>query len=284
MGKLSLKSTVFSIARVLMIFGCLPLAFAEKAPRQSSKNNNDFTQSREAFEIEKATGIYSAAGAKDKLPKNKDALTSLQLQARVYREEGLAQQRAGNLLEAKGLYLKSLQLDPFYAEAFNDLGVTYEALESPEQAEECYLKSIRIDPGYLSPYTNLASLYETRRDLKNAAYYWKKRAQLGNPDDPWTQKARRRLEDLRLVLKDKSSDPQEENILDLTKYVAIKKSIMRYDDRALARNYFDKAKLYYRQNDCVTALKFAVDAQLLDPQNKEIEEYIEKLQTRLLSK
>ncbi|MCX5713558.1 MAG: tetratricopeptide repeat protein [Candidatus Omnitrophica bacterium] len=257
--------------------------FAEEDSHQAA--NNNFTQSREAFDIEKSPDVYSSASlVDDKTQKNNNRLTTFQSQARIYRNDGLTQQRAGNLSEAMSLYLKALQLDPFYAVAYNDLGVIYEAQGLYDQAEECYLKSSRIDPGYLSPYSNLASLYEAKRDLKNAAYYWKKRAQMGTSDDIWTQKAKRRLEDLRLVLKDKSTDASEENVIDLTKYVAIKKSIMRYDDHALARNYFDKAKLYYKKGDCVSSLKFAVDAQLLDPENKEIDEFVEKLQTRLLSR
>jgi tetratricopeptide (TPR) repeat protein len=270
MGKSSLKSTIINLARIFFIFSCLSFVFAEDNPQAAAKQK-DLTD-------------LDVANLRDEPSGKNEKLTSLQAQARVYRNEGIKMQRSGNLSEAMSLYLKAVQLDPFYAVAFNDLGVIYEANGLLDQAEEAYLRSTRIDPNYLSPYSNLASLYEAKRDLRNAAYYWKKRAELGDPQDIWTQKARRRLEDLRLVLKDKHADPEEENIIDLNKYTAIKKSILRYDDRALARNYFDKAKVSYKKNDHLTALKYAVDAQLLDPKNKEIDAFIEKLQTRLLSK
>ncbi|MCX5697681.1 MAG: tetratricopeptide repeat protein [Candidatus Omnitrophica bacterium] len=284
MGPSSLKKTISVLTFVFIAFGCLPLVFAGENS-DTTVNDKNLAQSREAFDIEKYPDLYASANLEnEKSRSDKEKLTTLQTQARVYRNEGLQQQRAGNNLEAMGLYLKAVQLDPFYAVVYNDLGVVYEANGLLDRAEESYLKSTRIDPGYLSPYSNLASLYEAKRDLKNAAYYWKKRAQMGDPDDIWTQKARRRLEDLRLVLKDNNPGPSEENIIDLTKYVAIKKSIMRYDDHALARDYFDKAKTYFKKSDYVTALKYAVDALLLDPENKEIDEFVEKLQTRLLSK
>ncbi len=284
MGSFSLKKTIIVLTRLLVVFGCLPLVFAGENSDTTISDKN-FAQSREAFDIEKNLDAYSSSSLENaKSPSAKNKLTALQVQARIYRNDGLQQQRAGNNLEAMGLYSKAIQLDPFYAVAYNDLGVVNEANGLLDRAEVCYLKSTRIDPGYLSPYSNLASLYEAKRDLKNAAYYWKKRAQMGDPDDIWTQKARRRLEDLRLVLKDKNPGPSEENIIELTKYVAIKKSIMRYDDHALARNYFDKAKVYFKKNDYAPALKYAVDALLLDPENKEIDEFVEKLQTRLLSR
>ena len=56
------------------------------------------------------------------------------------------------------------------------------------------------------------------------------------------------------------------------------------DDKALAQSIFKKANLSYQKGDCAQALKLAVDAMQLDPSNTEIEEFINKLQVRLLSK
>jgi hypothetical protein len=60
--------------------------------------------------------------------------------------------------------------------------------------------------------------------------------------------------------------------------------VLKYDEKALAKMYFDNAKTSYQRDDYVAAMKLASDAHLLDPSNKSIIEFIEKLQTRLLSR
>ena len=209
----------------------------------------------------------------------------LQIQARKYREAGLENQRVGNLPEAMSLYQKAIVVDPGYAVAYNDLGVIYESTGSPERAEESYLKSIKIDPTYLSAYANLALFYENQRNLEKAAFYWDKRAELGLPDDPWTQKAASRLKDIRMALSDKPiSDEREKQVLGLMKDVVVYKSVINKDDNALAQDHFQKAKLSYKKGDLATAIKEALDAQNLDQDNPEIEAFIEKAELRVLSR
>jgi len=133
----------------------------------------------------------------------------LHLQAVQYRQAGLEKQRVGNFAEAMSLYQKAIIVDPGYAVAYNDLGVIYEAMGFPERAEESYLKSLKIDPAYLSVYTNLALFYEKQHDLEKAVFYWGKRAQIGSPDDPWTQKAASRFQDIRMS-KQPVSEQREE--------------------------------------------------------------------------
>lgn len=133
-------------------------------------------------------------GGNSAAKENSDGLC---LQARQYRESGLESQRQGNLAEAISYYQKAAIMNPGYAAVYNDLGVVYEAQGFMERAKENYLKSIAVDPGYLSAYTNLAFFYENQLDLKNAEFYWDKRVQLGSSDDPWTQEAVCRLENIR---------------------------------------------------------------------------------------
>ncbi|MFA5145449.1 MAG: tetratricopeptide repeat protein [Candidatus Omnitrophota bacterium] len=219
-------------------------------------------------------------------PQEERDLSRLQKEARLYRAQGLELQHLGNIDDAFTLYQKAVELDPSYAIAFNDLGVIYEARGALEQAEECYLKAINIEPDYMSAYTNLALLYENKRDLGKAAVYWQKRAELGLPNDPWTQKAEKRLEDIKLTL---SNDPstgnaQEREVIELLRDVATQKSAARQDDKGLSRNHFDKAKRSYLKGDYATAIKEALDAQQLDPSNRQIEDFIDKTRTRALSK
>ncbi len=212
-----------------------------------------------------------------------DKLTELQRQARDYRVQGAEMQRMGNLDGALSLYEKAKGLDPTYAVAYNDAGVIYESKGLTEQAEANYLKSIDIDPTYLSAYSNAASLYETKRDLDQAAYYWKKRAELGSPDDPWTVKAQKRAADIAMVSGKSGSRSKEKAVLNLLKDIENEKAEARGDNTKQSKLYFDKAKMHYEKGDEKTALKEAINAKQLDPKNTEINEFIAKVQTRVLT-
>ncbi|MGE5197387.1 MAG: tetratricopeptide repeat protein [Deltaproteobacteria bacterium] len=223
----------------------------------------------------------------------KEELSGLQQQARLYRTQGMELQRVGNLTGAMALYQKAIEIDPSYAVVYNDLGVVYEAQGFTERAKESYLKSIKVDPNYVSPYSNLALLYENERKLDEAAFYWQKRAALGSPDDPWTQKARSRLDDIRLVLGKRTRFvPQEDEVLSFMQDVSSNLAALRQsqpekmgqENMQISRNYFDKAKINYQKGDHLNALKEALEAQQLDPSNKDIEKFVEEVQSRLLSR
>lgn len=214
-----------------------------------------------------------------------EELTTLQKQAREYRDEGIKVQDTGDLDSAMKYYQKAIEVDSTYAVAYNDLGVIYEAKEMTDRAEESYIKAIKIDPYYLSTYTNLAFLYEEKRNFSKAAYCWKKRAELGDLEDPWTRKARERLEDIRLSLSPRpAQDSQEKDVVKLMKDVANEKYMLSHDDKLLARKYFRKASDSFKKEDYATAIKKASDAQILDPGNKDIEEFIDRSQNRALSR
>lgn len=112
------------------------------------------------------------------------------------RNEGMMLQNKGDLAGAMKLFLAAQQEDPSYAEVCNDLGVIYESQGLNDQAEQQYLKAIELDPCFAGAYSNLALYYEGKREIQKARLYWKKRVEYGNPDDPWTQKAKDKLAEL----------------------------------------------------------------------------------------
>lgn len=211
-------------------------------------------------------------------------LSELERQARIYRAEGFKLQSAGDIDAAMGLYQKAVALDPMYAAVYNDLGVIYEAKDILDKAELYYLTALKLDPNLLSGYSNLALLYESKRELEKAAYYWEKRADEGALDDPWTKKARRRLEDIKLVLLNLPIGEFNEEPHDISKDEAIQNALVMHDNQANSRKNFQKAKASYNRRDYANALKEALDAQQLDPTNKDIEKFIEKVQLQALSR
>jgi len=232
--------------------------------------------------IEETTGTLKSQPYKDKSGQ-KNKLSETQAMAREYREQGLAFQRQGDPVTALSFYQKAVELDPAYAVVYNDLGVVYEAMRFIDRAEESYLKAVKLDPEYLSAYTNLALLYENKRDLEKAESFWKKRAELGISDDPWTEKARARLKDIYSVLSaNPAEDQREQEVVSFLSEVESKKSLLRGDKKALSKDYFEKARRLYQKGDALSAWKQASDASQLDPSNTEIKDFIDKLQERML--
>jgi len=211
----------------------------------------------------------------------KEELTELQRQARIYREQGLRLQQAGKIEQALSFYQKAIEVDPYYAIAYNDLGVIYETKGLIDRAEEHYLKAIKIDPNCLSAYSNLALLYETKRDLDMASFYWKKRAELGLPDDPWTEKARARLEDLARIKPDYRQRLVESETISLMRQMEEFKKQKKIEDLKKAEEYFALAKKLYFQGEYEKAKEEIEKALSVDPQNKEKFSLKEKIDAAL---
>lgn len=233
-----------------------------------------------SFAFSQEQGESTARNKED----NPQDLTNLQEMARNYRSQGLQLQNIGNFGGAMSYYQKAIELDPGYAPTYNDLGVVYEASGMPDRAEESYLKAIQADSFLLAAYSNLALLYESQREFGKAFYYWGRREELGLPSDPWTLRARQRLEDIDLIL---AASPEEEaqrrEAAVLFREVSSKKSRIKKPDNELARVYLEEAKQAYEKGDFAKALKTATDGMQVDPANSDIQDFIEKVQTRALS-
>ncbi len=204
----------------------------------------------------------------------------LQKQARDYREEGLEEQRLGNLDEAMAFYQKAIITDPFYVVAYNDLGIVYEAKGFIDQAEACYLNSIKLNPDYPNVYSNLAFLYEGKRDFEKAAHYWDKRMKLGLPDDPWREKAEKRLRDLAEVIPSLKARFLEEDAVRLNKELLVKKE----QDAKKAQEHLKTAKKFYMGGEYEKAMQEMEVVLLLDPRAPGGAEMFEMVSAKLREK
>lgn len=290
------KSISKNIILIIIFLSGLNPVLSAQDTAQTNTGNQGYLENNDIPEVKKGTAIISRPGLSEAIPHRKAKLTDLQRQARLYRNQGFELQSINDLESATAFYQKAIELDPAYAGAYNDLGVIYEAKGWIDRAEESYLKAIQIDPNYLSPYSNLALLYENKHKLDEAAFFWKKRAELGQPDDPWTQRAESRFEDIYLVLgKRPDVSFREQEILEFMQDVSANLSALKKEDtkpykkvkqdnRDIARDYFNRAKQSYEKGDYVTALKQASEAQQLDPSNKNVNMFIDELERRLLSR
>lgn len=212
-----------------------------------------------------------------------DPIVNPPQQARDYRSQGYTMQRAGNLDGAMQMYRKAIEIDPSYVVCYNDLGIIYEEKGLLDQAEDCYLKATKVDPAYPSSYSNLALFYENKRDLTKASYYWQKRLEVGSADDPWTEKAKQHLQDMAALTDVNSQASREQEVLSLAREVQSERLRTQKDNKELAKVYFNKARLHYRQGNELAAYQEASNAYQLDPDNAQIQEFVDKIKIRQLS-
>lgn len=133
--------------------------------------------------------VASTAASTTPSPRSQVLASAVEL-----RNSGLEMQRAGDYDSAVKYYKQALISDPKYATVHNDLGILYEQMGLNDKAKLEYLEALKINPQYIRAHSNLALLYEKSGDNNKAYYHWKQRVELGRPDDPWTEKARQRME------------------------------------------------------------------------------------------
>lgn len=214
-------------------------------------------------------------------PETKGDLTALQKEARVFRAQGLEQQKIGNLDAAMAAYQKAVELDPAYSVVYNDLGVIYEAKGMLERAEQSYEKAVLLDPNFLSTYSNLALLYETKSDVEKACFYWKKRADLGSPTDPWTKKAKERLDALMRLSPSYKKRIIEQEIAELNLKVEQQKKIKKEEVLRKAKEHLELAKKLYSSSEYDKALNEARIAFSLNPQDNSIQDLMKTIKNKL---
>jgi len=197
-----------------------------------------------------------------------------------YRQMGCEIQQKGDFDKALSFYQMAVGLDPYYTAAYNDIGITYETKGLIDLAEKNYLKAIDVDKQYLPAYTNLAYLYEKKADVLKAANYWIKRISLGDPDDPWTEKARENLRSLvplsdkvkKIVVKfDKEYSPE---VSKAKEYSDVKIDSIR------SKKNFEIGKKLFEQGNYIAARQMFEFVMSLNPDNPVVMQYYEKAKAK----
>lgn len=196
-------------------------------------------------------------------------ISLLQERSLFYRKRGLEFQSQGRLDEAMVCYRKAIILDPTFIAAYNDLGVIYEAKGMQEKAEEIYLAGLEVDPNYPNLYTNLAMLCEEKEEYIRAAKYWKKRIELGRPDDVWRKKAEERLVALREFVPELRQEYFMQIAKELAQELATNKRNQRLKELAEINRLYNEAKLLYQNAEYEKALNCVRLALNLNPESKD---------------
>ena len=212
-------------------------------------------------------------------------LTPFQEEAELYRKQGLQFQRQGRLDEAMACYQKAIVLDPDFVSVYNDLGIIYEARGESDKAEEVYLSALEIDPNYPNLYSNLAMLYESKQEYERAATFWKKRIELGDSEDAWTEKAKERLAALSVSLSELKLEPehfQEVAEEELSSVVSINNKVKKSKYSVEQKRLFSQAKRLYEEAEYEKALKTIVSVLSLNPGNEQARLLRDKINARLI--
>jgi tetratricopeptide (TPR) repeat protein len=96
--------------------------------------------------------------------------------------------KKGRLEEAKRLYEETLQIDPGYVDALNNLGVIFIGKRDYVAARRSLEKAVRLKPRYAEPFYNLACLNAIRGDIKLALAQLKKAVSLDPTVRDWARK------------------------------------------------------------------------------------------------
>jgi tetratricopeptide (TPR) repeat protein len=123
------------------------------------------------YMMENCKGLKNLVASNDmlsdkSLSKNPEAM-------KVY-HEGEEYFKKQKLEKAAEKFKKAVEIDPHFAFAWDNLGLTYRYLGNYDEALKCYKKSLEVDPYGTMPLHNIAIVYEYKKDYKQAASAYEK--------------------------------------------------------------------------------------------------------------
>ena len=143
--------------------------------------------------------LYMAQGDLDKAIKTYcDAISVEPENYLTYAKTGLALWEKDYLEEAIVAFHKSIELNPNFEIAQNNLGVVYlDGIGDPKESVEYFKNAININPNYTLAYFNLARAYQAIGDKPLAAEYYQMTLDLNKITEELAEKdVRQRLYDL----------------------------------------------------------------------------------------
>ena len=98
--------------------------------------------------------------------------------------QGIDESKKENFKKAIEYFEKALKIDPEFAFAWDNLGVSYRELNNYDKALESYEKSLEIDPKGITPLQNIAVVYQYKKEYQKAIETYKKLAEIdiNNPE------------------------------------------------------------------------------------------------------
>ena len=100
--------------------------------------------------------------------------------ADAFNNMGIAQQENNDLDGAISSYNKAIEIKPNFAEAFNNLGNLYRIIGNYEEAHRCGQKAIHLKPDYPEAYNNLGNTFFHQKHYAKSIDFYQKAVQLND--------------------------------------------------------------------------------------------------------
>jgi Tfp pilus assembly protein PilF len=91
---------------------------------------------------------------------------------------GIRSMEAGDTQYAEVCFSKAVQIDPYFSEAYANLGLMLDRRGVINIAEDCYRHSIELNPSNSETYLNLGALLANRKQFDEAEAYYKQAIKL----------------------------------------------------------------------------------------------------------
>ena len=78
----------------------------------------------------------------------------------------------GELADAAAAFLRALELDPNFVEAWNNLGSVFDELDRPHEAVVAYRQALGLAPNYADAHINLGDTLAALGDAMGARRHW----------------------------------------------------------------------------------------------------------------
>ena len=88
--------------------------------------------------------------------------------AEFYLNQGIDEAKKGNIVEAKNLLEKSLQINPNNVDTLNNLALISQNLNNQLEAINLYKKALKLNPNLPTVYKNLGNIYFTQKEYQLA--------------------------------------------------------------------------------------------------------------------
>ncbi len=164
------------ITKLITLFQNKNFSDAEKLALSITK---DFPEYQLAWKI-LASVLRQSGRIEEAIHANNKAIEINPYDADAQNNLGISLKALGKFSEAKLKFLKAISIKKDFSEAYNNLGTIYQALGKLDKAEEQYKQAISIMPNFSQAYTNLGATLRALKKFDAAANIYSKAIEL-NP-------------------------------------------------------------------------------------------------------
>jgi tetratricopeptide (TPR) repeat protein len=147
---------------------------------QKSDDYKKYYYQLERYMMDSCASLRVAINANDK--QNKNSLSENPAALALY-DAGLKDVEKENYQQAVLDFESALKIDPLFAFAWDNLGISYRHLDNYDKAIQAYNSSLKIDPNGITPLQNIAVAYQFKKQYDKSIEAYEKLEKL-DKDNP----------------------------------------------------------------------------------------------------